>query len=237
MNILPYASVARPDHWFKNIFMLPRRGAGAVFSAGAAHARRLAAGGVGPGGGLPDRFRQLRLQRNPGRADGFAPPGKMPPAHPERPGRVPVCWGMWVALSAAGLALAWRVNPGFGGATWRCGSWGFLQPRPIRLKDLPYADVLSESLNNPIRLALGWFSTGLARAAAAVTGAGLLDVRRVPDGRQAVCGIPQPGRSGTRGALPAFLRLLHGGKTAGEHILLRHPFRAERRVFHRALPF
>ena len=23
MNILPYASVARPDHWFKNIFMLP----------------------------------------------------------------------------------------------------------------------------------------------------------------------------------------------------------------------
>ena len=27
---------------------------------------------------------------------------------------------------------------------------------PIRTKDIPYIDVLSESLNNPIRLALGW---------------------------------------------------------------------------------
>lgn len=29
--------------------------------------------------------------------------------------------------------------------------------RPIRTKDLPYIDVLSESLNNAIRLAIGWF--------------------------------------------------------------------------------
>ena len=28
--------------------------------------------------------------------------------------------------------------------------------KPIRLKDYPYADVLSESLNNPVRLILGW---------------------------------------------------------------------------------
>jgi hypothetical protein len=28
---------------------------------------------------------------------------------------------------------------------------------PVRLKDLPYVDVLSESINNPIRLMLGWF--------------------------------------------------------------------------------
>jgi hypothetical protein len=31
---------------------------------------------------------------------------------------------------------------------------------PIRLKDKPYLDVLSESINNPIRLLLGWYSTG-----------------------------------------------------------------------------
>jgi decaprenyl-phosphate phosphoribosyltransferase len=30
--------------------------------------------------------------------------------------------------------------------------------RPIRLKEWPYLDVLSESINNPIRLALGWFA-------------------------------------------------------------------------------
>jgi 4-hydroxybenzoate polyprenyltransferase len=28
---------------------------------------------------------------------------------------------------------------------------------PIRTKDLPYLDVISESVNNPIRLLLGWF--------------------------------------------------------------------------------
>ncbi len=29
--------------------------------------------------------------------------------------------------------------------------------RPIRLKDVPFVDVLSESFNNPIRLLIGWF--------------------------------------------------------------------------------
>jgi hypothetical protein len=32
---------------------------------------------------------------------------------------------------------------------------------PVRLKDSPYVDVLSEAVNNPIRLALGWFAAGL----------------------------------------------------------------------------
>ena len=30
--------------------------------------------------------------------------------------------------------------------------------KPIRLKDRPYLDILSESLNNPIRLLLGWYA-------------------------------------------------------------------------------
>jgi len=29
--------------------------------------------------------------------------------------------------------------------------------RPIRLKDIPYIDVISESINNPIRFLIGWF--------------------------------------------------------------------------------
>ena len=29
---------------------------------------------------------------------------------------------------------------------------------PIRTKELPYLDVLSESVNNPLRLFLGWFA-------------------------------------------------------------------------------
>jgi 4-hydroxybenzoate polyprenyltransferase len=33
--------------------------------------------------------------------------------------------------------------------------------RPIRAKDQPYVDVLSESVNNPLRLAIGWYCTGI----------------------------------------------------------------------------
>jgi len=29
---------------------------------------------------------------------------------------------------------------------------------PLRTKEWPYLDVLSESINNPIRLLLGWFA-------------------------------------------------------------------------------
>lgn len=34
----------------------------------------------------------------------------------------------------------------------------FYNVKPIRLKDLPYLDVLSESANNPIRFLIGWFA-------------------------------------------------------------------------------
>lgn len=34
----------------------------------------------------------------------------------------------------------------------------FYNVKPIRLKDLPYIDVLSESINNPIRFLIGWFA-------------------------------------------------------------------------------
>ena len=34
----------------------------------------------------------------------------------------------------------------------------FYNMPPIRTKELPYIDVLTESINNPIRLLLGWFA-------------------------------------------------------------------------------
>ena len=32
---------------------------------------------------------------------------------------------------------------------------------PVRSKDLPYLDVLSESINNPLRMLAGWYMTGI----------------------------------------------------------------------------
>jgi decaprenyl-phosphate phosphoribosyltransferase len=65
----------------------------------------------------------------------------------------------WLLLGAAGLSLAWSINPAFFGSALSLWVMGFLyNVPPIRTKELPYIDVLSESINNPIRLFLGWFA-------------------------------------------------------------------------------
>ena len=54
--------------------------------------------------------------------------------------------------------MAWMVNVPFFAAAVSLWIMGLIyNVRPIRSKELPYVDVLSESVNNPIRLVLGWF--------------------------------------------------------------------------------
>ena len=64
----------------------------------------------------------------------------------------------WLGLGALGLGLALLVNGWFALAALALWVMGVLyNVKPIRTKELPYLDVLSESINNPIRLFLGWF--------------------------------------------------------------------------------
>jgi len=64
-------------------------------------------------------------------------------------------YGMFATV---GLVLAWFVNRQFFLANLWLLVMGILyNVRPIRMKDIPYIDVLSESINNAIRLLLGWF--------------------------------------------------------------------------------
>jgi len=66
-------------------------------------------------------------------------------------------WASYIGCSLAGLALALPIGPVFTVTTllfWLSGVAYNVQP--LRLKDKAYLDVLSESLNNPIRLMLGW---------------------------------------------------------------------------------
>ena len=65
----------------------------------------------------------------------------------------------WLALAAAGLALGFMVNLPFvlaAASLWVMGT--HYNMRPFRTKEIPYVDVLTESINNPIRLLLGWFA-------------------------------------------------------------------------------
>ena len=85
--------------------------------------------------------------------------------HPDKSGRpaahmkmspVPV-YTAYVACSVIGLGLAYLIGPVFFVVSllfWISGV--VYNVKPIRSKDKAYLDVLSESINNPIRLMLGW---------------------------------------------------------------------------------
>lgn len=85
--------------------------------------------------------------------------------HPDKSGRpaahmkmspVPV-YTAYAACSVIGLGIAYLIGPVFFVVSllfWISGV--VYNVKPIRSKDKAYLDVLSESINNPIRLMLGW---------------------------------------------------------------------------------
>jgi 4-hydroxybenzoate polyprenyltransferase len=65
----------------------------------------------------------------------------------------------WLALATVGFALALSLNKYFFfSALWLWVMGIAYNVPPLRTKEWPYLDVLSESINNPIRLLLGWFA-------------------------------------------------------------------------------
>ncbi|MFP4273498.1 MAG: UbiA family prenyltransferase [Paracoccaceae bacterium] len=85
--------------------------------------------------------------------------------HPEKSERAAVqvaldsrvVYFAYAALAGAAIALGLLVNAAFAGITLCFLLAGVVyNVPPIRSKERPYVDVLSESLNNPLRLMLGW---------------------------------------------------------------------------------
>ncbi len=151
-----YVSIARPDHWLKNIFMLP--GAGLAFiidkQAGLNALPYLAIGIASTC--LVASANYTINEYLDGKFDRFHPTKS---ARPTAQGRIrlPFVLLQYVVLVVAGLGLASFLNPVFGYASVFLLIMGLIyNVEPIRTKELAYVDVLSESINNPIRLVLGW---------------------------------------------------------------------------------
>lgn len=71
---------------------------------------------------------------------------------------IPLAYVQWLAVGALGLVLALEVSmPLFLSvlSLWVMGC--LYNIPPVRTKDVPYLDVLTESINNPIRLCVGWY--------------------------------------------------------------------------------
>jgi decaprenyl-phosphate phosphoribosyltransferase len=160
-GIRAYIQIARPDHWFKNVFVLP--GIVLVFFFrpswwGLHQTSDILLGLVATC--LITSSNYVLNEILDARHDQFHPTKKYRPI-PSGLVSTPVAYAEFGLLAVAGIALAYVVNRYFaacGIALWIMGL--LYNVPPIRLKDLPYADVLSESVNNPIRFLLGWFSTG-----------------------------------------------------------------------------
>jgi 4-hydroxybenzoate polyprenyltransferase len=72
---------------------------------------------------------------------------------------IPAAYAQWIVMMVAGVAIGWRVSHAFAMTAvllWIMGC--VYNIRPLRTKDVPYLDVLTESVNNPIRMLLGWYA-------------------------------------------------------------------------------
>jgi 4-hydroxybenzoate polyprenyltransferase len=157
----PYFKIARVDHWFKNVFMLP----GVVVAIYIDHS--LLSWQLAPrfliallAGGLVASSNYVLNEILDASTD-LAHPVKRHRPVPSGQVRLRTAYLEWILLAVAGLTVAALLGRPFFVtclALWIMG-WVYNVP-PVRTKEQPYLDVLSESVNNPLRLMLGWYATG-----------------------------------------------------------------------------
>jgi 4-hydroxybenzoate polyprenyltransferase len=151
-------AIARFDHWTKNVFVLP----GVVLPLTLLPASldqpfwiRCALGLLATGFIASSNYTINELLDAP--YDRFHPVKRF---RPVPMGLVPTWLAcvQWLGLMAIGIALGAMVSRAF--VLTMAALWGMgcvYNLRPLRTKELPYLDVLSESVNNPLRMLAGWF--------------------------------------------------------------------------------
>jgi decaprenyl-phosphate phosphoribosyltransferase len=159
--IKPYIQIARPDHWIKNIFLLPGIVIAYFFQPALwnlADVYVLALGVLATC--LTASSNYVINEVLDAEKDRHHPIKKYRPI-PSGKVNLGVAYVEWIALGLLGMGLGFVVATPMGWSCvllWVMGT--IYNIPPIRTKDLPYADVLSESINNPIRMAMGWYMTG-----------------------------------------------------------------------------
>lgn len=158
MAIGPYIEIARIDHWFKNAFMVLGVVVAIFFLP------EPLSWDVLPTLLLAILATCLIASSNyvlneilDAPYDGMHPVKKNRPV-PAGQVRLPLAYTEWILLAIIGIGLGMLVNTPFTLALFSLWVMGCVyNVPPVRSKDVPYLDVISESVNNPIRLLLGWF--------------------------------------------------------------------------------
>ncbi|HWL93679.1 MAG TPA: UbiA prenyltransferase family protein [Phycisphaerae bacterium] len=165
-SIKGYIEIARVDHWFKQVFCLPGIAMAIALDGAPVTSQSVVKMLIG--------LLAVCITCSSNYVINEVIDGPFDRFHPDkqhRPipsGRVKVKWAYieWLLLGAGGISLGWMVNPAFfvtNASIWVMGI--IYNVPPIRAKDVAVADVLTESVNNPIRLLMGWYAAGAARIA------------------------------------------------------------------------
>lgn len=157
--IRDYVAIARPDHWVKNGFMVLGVLLAVSYQPDVLNATgvlRLVIAVAATCLIASSNYVLNEILDAP--HDAFHPVKRHRPI-PSGRVSIPLAWLEWLLLGVAGLAIAWTLSLPFllsGAWLWVMGI--LYNVPPIRTKEWPYIDVLTESINNPIRLLLGWFA-------------------------------------------------------------------------------
>jgi 4-hydroxybenzoate polyprenyltransferase len=154
----PYLRIMRIDHWFKNVFVLP----GVVVALSAqdsidwgALAWRLPLGLLATGLVASSNYVINEVLDAP--SDLHHPVKRHRPV-PAGLVDLRVAYAEWIVLMVVGVAIGTAMSLYLGitlFGLWVAGC-AYNIP-PVRTKDVPYVDVLTEAINNPIRMLAGWF--------------------------------------------------------------------------------
>jgi len=151
-----YVAIARPDHWTKNLFMLPG------FFLGLLHSHTALSNLLWPlcigmiATCLISSANYTINEWLDRQFDRFHPKKRSRPSVSGRITATGICveYGL---LALGGLTLAASLNQRVFEASVILLVMGVLyNVQPFRTKDRAYLDVVSESINNPIRLCMGW---------------------------------------------------------------------------------
>lgn len=158
-RLLPYLQIARIDHWFKNAFMLLGVLLAFFYNTsliGWSSVNSLLLAVLSTCLVASSNYTLNELLDGP--TDKLHPQKKNRPV-PSGKVRPVIAYGQWILLAVVGIWLAFLINRNFAyAAIWLWVMGIAYNVPPVRTKEWPYLDVLSESVNNAIRLLLGWFT-------------------------------------------------------------------------------
>jgi 4-hydroxybenzoate polyprenyltransferase len=148
----------RVDHWTKNVFVLP--GVVAAVSLTGAHFGmatflRVIVGLIAVGLVASSNYTINEVLDAP--FDAHHPTKRLRPV-PSGRVSIPLAYLQWIVLGVAGVARGRTIGGRFTAALVALWIMGCVYNiRPLRSKDVPYVDVLTEAINNPIRMVAGWY--------------------------------------------------------------------------------